>query len=785
MRLILLLLLFCLSVALSAQDSLHMHLVGHLDFAPNLADVEGYVAPNGQEYAIVTHTDGVAIVSLANPTQPFVLHDLPGVVTINREAEVFGEYAFVSGEVSTGLRIIDLSGLPGAIAYKDTILDSAQRAHTLYIADSTLYLHFTNTTNGTLVYALADPWNPVPLGAYHDEIVHDGYVRDRIGYLCEPSTGRLKIVDFHNPAQPLVLGSVQTPIGSTHNSWLSDNGQVCYIAEEQWGAKVTAYDVSDPANITELDRIAPSYAQTNSIPHNVKVFQDWLVTAHYVEGVHITDAARPHNLIEVGYYDHSTLTAGNFSGSWGADADLPSGLILSGDIENGLFVMQPNYLRACYLEGQVTDQQTGLPLLGATVSVQALGVQEATNGDGEYATGTVHPGTYAVLYHQPGYHDSLVTVTLANGVLSLVNVPLRPYAPVRVQIQVVEAGTGLPLGHSGLSFVLQPDALTRDFQTDAAGLLDTPLLTQGMHTLYVGHWGHETVALPLVHLVHDTSFSVALARGYADPFAVDLGWTRSSTATTGDWVMGIPLGTTLGFNQLPCAPGADIGSDVGDRCYVTGNGGGDAADDDVDLGTVILRSPSMDLSGHDQPWIHLSRWFCTRWPSGSAGLDSMWIELDNGNTTARLLLTTQNLAAWVRDSFLVSSYLPLTSDMRLSVRVKERQFDHIVEAAIDGFWVSGTPLTAQDDPQQRPSAALTAYPNPGQGPVTLQYKLGGSRPSSATRIALHDLAGRLLYTQAVSGSAGEVHLAMELPAGCYVATLYGQAGALAHVRVLR
>ena len=34
---------------------------------------------------------------------------------------------------------------------------------------------------------------------------------------------------------------------------------------------------------------------------------------------------------------------------------LPSGTIVASDIDNGLYVLSPTYIRACYLEGTITD----------------------------------------------------------------------------------------------------------------------------------------------------------------------------------------------------------------------------------------------------------------------------------------------------------------------------------------------------------------------------------------------------------------------------------------------
>lgn len=42
---------------------------------------------------------------------------------------------------------------------------------------------------------------------------------------------------------------------------------------------------------------------------------------------------------------------------------------------------------------------------------------------------------------------------------------------------------------------------------------------------------------------------------------------------------------------------------------MTGNGGGNVNDDDVDDGTTILSSPTFDLTTFTNPYINYSRWF--------------------------------------------------------------------------------------------------------------------------------------------------------------------------------
>ena len=72
---------------------------------------------NGHEYALVGVFNGVSIVDIStDPGNPTELQFLPGVGTTWRDLKTYGHYAYVSNEGGDGLRIIDLSTLPGQVS---------------------------------------------------------------------------------------------------------------------------------------------------------------------------------------------------------------------------------------------------------------------------------------------------------------------------------------------------------------------------------------------------------------------------------------------------------------------------------------------------------------------------------------------------------------------------------------------------------------------------------------------------------------------------------------------
>ena len=95
-------------------------------------------------------------------------------------------------------------------------------------------------------------------------------------------------------------------------------------------------------------------------------------------------------------------------------------------MELGLYVLQPNYQRACYVEGTITDVATGLTIPNATVIFFNNAKSKLGKLDGKYKTGIVTQGIQDVVYTAPGYQSKTVSVNMQRGVVVNQNVALSP-----------------------------------------------------------------------------------------------------------------------------------------------------------------------------------------------------------------------------------------------------------------------------------------------------------------------------------------------------------------------
>ncbi|MCF8246432.1 MAG: choice-of-anchor B family protein [Saprospiraceae bacterium] len=701
-----------------AFGQLNMTLLDQIDYTQNLNDVWGWVDPDdGTEYALVGTVTGVSVVSLADPSNAVEVAFLPGANSTWRDIKTWGDYAYVINETSGGLMVINLTNAPGNITATNWSpnlpgLGNYTSSHNIYIDEfGYAYIAGANVNSGgmLIVDVFTTPGTPIFVAPAPATYAHDVYVRDNKMYASEIYGGNLTIYDVSNKMNITTLGQQPTPYLFTHNAWLNDAGDVVFTTDEKANAPIGVYDISDLSNIQELDQFRPiATLGANVIPHNVHVWQDWLIISYYTDGGIIADASRPENVIEVGNWDSFLGGNGGFSGAWGAYPFLPSGLVLLTDIGNGLFVCGATYVRACWLEGTVTDAVTGLPIAGASAHIASTQANAATTGlDGVYKTGQAIAGDFDVTYSANGYISKTVSATLDNGVLTIVDVELEPLSSFTFSGQTVKATDGSPVG--GAQVVLQNGQAQYTTVSDGSGNFNFPGVFGGDYSLYAGAWGYVTTEIAVTIGSGTTPPVVELAKGYYDDFALDFGWETSGNASTGAWELGEPVGTD--FNGQQSNPDFDIPGDFGDQCYVTCNAGGGAGDCDIDGGTVTLTSPMMDLSTYNQPVLKYTAWFFNAGGSGTPN-DNFEIRISNGTDVVTLENITQSGSVWRPESeFDLASLIPITSTMQVSFIGSDLAPGHISEAAVDGFKVEDT----------SPYPIFSASTTQGCLPETIQF----------------------------------------------------------------
>lgn len=789
------------SAGLSAQSSLNVTLADQLAMTSGhtLANICGYTAPNGNEYALLGDEDGMVIVDVTVPTNVVRIVQIPMVTSLWKEIKVYQNYAYVTTEGSGGaLQIVDLSAIPattaGAYTYQTYTGDGAiagqlSTVHALHIDTVTGYCHLfgSNLFNGGVIFLdlNTDPYNPTYAGKYDaNGYVHDGYVDNDTLYAGHIYAGMFAIVDCTNKSAPVVLGTQTTPTAFTHNTWLSADRNFLFTTDENTNSFLAAYDVSDPQNIEEVDRTQSWNPNSGSVVHNTHVVgQNWAVTSWYKDGFVITDVTRPHNLVNVGWYDTYAGSGNGMTGDWGVYPYFPSGTIVVSNIDEGLYVFSPTYVRACYLEGNVYDSLCGTPLTGVTITVSSVNLTETSDISGDYATGTPIPGTYTVTYSKPGYQTVVMNnVVFAPGQVNLFNVAMFAPGGFTLNGHVQDASTTTAMNNVP---VLVSDASNQySFFSDVNGDFTNCTVVPGLYDIVSAVWGYQTLCTQDSITPTSGLVDVQLDSGYEDEFTFDLGWTVTGNATAGTWERGEPIGTT--YNTANDAnPNSDVNNDCTDKCYVTGNGGGSASQDDVDNGNTILTSPIMDLSTYGDAWVHYSRWFFNAGGSGNPN-DTMYIRVSNGTTTVLLEKIHQgspNNSSWVNQSYRLQNYITVTSTMRMIIEVRDFNQGHLVEGAFDNFVVADSNALAVHTPTAVESG-MSVYPNPFNGTTQVNYSIPATEAGSAY-VEVVDITGRVVSTSTLVNTTGTIVLGSDLADGVYIVRLVGSQGLLNQERIIK
>jgi choice-of-anchor B domain-containing protein len=335
----------------------------------NYNDVWGYVAPNGDEYALVGTTGGMAVVDTTIPTQPVVRGFFNGPTSTWRDIRTYGNYAYVVTEGGGGMQIIDLSN-PNAPALVQTW--GAQlwgNAHNICIDTATGMIVVIGTNNGSVVIdASQNPANPTFVG-YHltgaqSDYYHDMHIQNGLAHGSMIYRGVYRLLDV--TTWPFtVLSERATPNTFTHNAWPNANDSVAVTTDERAGAVVKFWNISNPSSPVGLGSFTPN---TNSIPHNAFIVGNVCHVAWYTEGYRAIDITNPNQPVEIGSYDTWPGASGGFNGAWGCYPFQPSGNIYVNDISTGLYIVRLQNLNIAHQPLVDTTNEAGPYAVACDVS---------------------------------------------------------------------------------------------------------------------------------------------------------------------------------------------------------------------------------------------------------------------------------------------------------------------------------------------------------------------------------------------------------------------------------
>ena len=662
--------------------------LSHLEYDVKLNDIWGYEDKEGNEYALVGLINGLSIVDITNPKFPREVYRSEGPLSKWRDIKVYNDFAYVTNEEDSGVRIYDISGLPNhsLISYQNYMGEFGQeftKAHNLFIdSNGIAYIVGTNREQDMILYDLkTDPWQPKEVGAFNNNYIHDIYVRDDTAYASAISDGVIQILDVTNKESIEIISSHKTGYSQTHNAWLSDDGKYLFTTDEIDGAPIEVFDVSDKFDPEKVETYQVRQFG-DEMAHNVFLKDSFLFVSYYKTGLVVVDCSKPDVLVESSIFDtDKSSNGGGADGAWGVYPYLNSGNILVSDINNGLYVLGYNPTNSGYLKGTVVDSITGFPL--NEVKVEVLGKEKFDNTSftGKYSLGIKKGGPIKVVFSLFGYISDTVNVDLIEDLVLQRDISLKKQKAGELLVTISKMD-GSFIDSAIVS--IHQDEIIKEYFTNSLGEVEIEDLPIGEYDVFVGKWGFKNACEFISVSPDENKLNMSLEAGYQDDFSANQGWTV--TAVEGDviWSRLEPKASFDNNSGLQYDPAEDASVDgCNGYAFCTGINSHKSSSGSTVNYTNYLVSPEVSIpNGFIDAYISLKRWVALQKNSE----DSLMLGLILGNDTNYLLSVNNNQREWIESSFNLSDANVSYKTFKFIAKISD-DLDpwNLVDAAIDDF----------------------------------------------------------------------------------------------------
>ncbi|MBS1913248.1 MAG: choice-of-anchor B family protein [Bacteroidetes bacterium] len=780
-------LLLAAVAAASAQSntSMNMTLFDSLNpvrtdsLGPNSA-LWGYVAPDGREYALVGTQIGTSIIDVTEKPIHQVAF-IPGPKSIWREMKVYKNYAYIiteSADPGKGLQIVDLSALPASATLVRTDSTVFNRAHTVFINGHRLYAMGTQAeagaNGGAIIFDLEpDPLHPQRIGQVSPYYYHDAFERNDTLLGAAIYGQGCDIYDIHDLANPKHLATIQYPYSGTHNAEITSDGGYVVTSDEIGNTPKTmkVWDIHDLNNITKVAEYTPNPVD---IVHNVHVRGRYIIAAWYTAGVRIIDMIDPVHPREVGFYDTYPGPSDGYNGVWEAYGFFPSGKVIAGDRQTGLYVLEFNKTTAGSISGVVRNRATGDPLPNATIAIPETGETITAGPAGEYYVGGPNGAARTLQVKRFGYGDTTEALTLNGDEKRDIQLDPLQFISATVTAHDRQGGEIRDFAYAVEPYVHSATA------PGAAGTLSLP--HDSLYTLVIAKWGYGTERVPVRLTQNNQQVDVVLRRHYQDDATLDLGWSYADpgdNASTGRWVRMIPYLAFPGSDWI--FPKSEPTNGPDGYVFQTGAPFHDAPaqESDVNGGVTTLTSPPMDLRGYPHPILDFDYW--SVYYKSDSVRDTFLVQVsnDNGASWKTAFKDVEGRAGWKHWVFGFADVVPITDSMRVRFRTSDILSKAYVMAGMDNFEVNGggelgVPAAPGDGGG---SCSLAFAPNPVRSTGTVTVRM--EQALRSIHLTLVDVLGReveTLHDGPLDAGEHRYNIGGALPAGSYFVRAIGSDG---------
>ncbi len=350
-----------------------------------LSDIWGWTDPEtGDEYALVTRSNGTSFVRITDPYNPVVVGNLPltkGAVPNSwRDVKVYKDHAFVVADNAGdhGMQVFDLTQLrdidaaDGPVAFEETALyDELASVHNIVINESTGYAFAVGSNSGGQTCGgglhminIQDPVNPTFAGCFADTetgrsgtgythdaqcVIYNGPDTDHQGReICFGSNETaLSIADVTDKENPVALSSAAYPnVAYAHQGWLTEDQKFFYMNDEldetSGNVSNTRTMIWDVQDLDDPQLVKEFFLETTSTDHNLYIRGNLMYQANYNAGLRIFDISDVENPVSVGHFDTTPFGSDGpgFDGAWSNYPYFESGVIAVSSIGQGLFLVR-------------------------------------------------------------------------------------------------------------------------------------------------------------------------------------------------------------------------------------------------------------------------------------------------------------------------------------------------------------------------------------------------------------------------------------------------------------
>jgi len=278
------------------------------------------LALSGGFALVAAGSEGVQVVDISDPNHPVLAasYDTPGNAN---DIRISGNLAFVADGLD-GLRILDISSPTNLVSVGS--LGSLGEAWDLAVSGQ--YVYVAAGTEGLRIVDVSSPATPVLRGT---SVISGGLVTGvdisgNLAVVAARSAG-VHIIDVSNPASPQALGFVHTRGTHSFAADVTVNGNLAYIADaslmdfELGGLKII--DFANPAAPIVSSATSDEFGLSDiALDRNFAIASDF----YFINGVPIYDVANPASI--------TPRTTLDFSGSPSFRDDNGTGIAVRGGL---------------------------------------------------------------------------------------------------------------------------------------------------------------------------------------------------------------------------------------------------------------------------------------------------------------------------------------------------------------------------------------------------------------------------------------------------------------------